>query len=115
MTRRRTRRQETLEHDRARTQLKVCFIQPEGGAVGADPARTGDDVATRERVDNVRVTLVAAAAPAGRRAAVEKFKLWEIGRTLRCRYLDGDPSVQAKVDGDRQGVGGRRQPARWSS
>jgi hypothetical protein len=76
--------------------LKVCYIQPEGGDVGADPVRTGDDVASTERVDNVRLSLVA-----GRRgrpsAAVETFKLWEVGRTLRCRYLDGDPDVQAKV------------------
>jgi hypothetical protein len=31
------------------------------------------------------------------RAAVEKLKLWENGRRLRVRFLDGHPDVQAKV------------------
>ena len=44
------------------------------------------------------------------RAAVEKLKLWENGRTLRVKYLDGLGDVQTKVDGDRQGVGAGRQP-----
>ncbi len=31
------------------------------------------------------------------RGAVEKKKLWKPGRTLRVRYLDGDPRIQEKV------------------
>ena len=35
---------------------------------------------------------------AGRtRAAVERLKLWDNGRRLRARFLDGDPSVQQRI------------------
>ena len=30
-------------------------------------------------------------------AAIEKFKKWKNGRTLRVKFLDGDPAIQAKV------------------
>ena len=32
-----------------------------------------------------------------KRGAIEKKKLWKPGRTLRVRYMDGDPRVHAKV------------------
>jgi hypothetical protein len=55
-----------------------------------------DEFATRERVDNVRISPIRRGL--GRtRAAVERMKLWENGRTLRLRFLDGLPEVQAKV------------------
>jgi hypothetical protein len=66
------------------TELKVCFIKPEG-----------DRRAPVERVDNVRVTpLPSSGRP---RAAVERLKLWANGRTLKARFLDGDAGVQERV------------------
>ena len=65
-----------------------------------------DEVATNERVDNTRLVPLsrraAASIPGMRpggvtRAAVEKMKLWENGRRLRIKYLDGIPEVQNKV------------------
>ena len=64
---------------------RICTIKPEG-----------ERVAPERRVDNVRVTPLRAAA--GRpRAAVERFKLWPNGSTLRARFLDGDTGVQERV------------------
>jgi len=80
-----------------RTRLKLCTIQPEGGRVDASPRRSGDDVATSERVDNVRLRPLRN-SPQRPRAAVERFKLWQTGRTLRVAFLDGQASVQSKVE-----------------
>lgn len=59
-----------------------------------------DDAAVRERVDNTRVTVLRGPTmgPRRTRAAFEILKLWENGRTLRCRFLDGRPEVMAKVE-----------------
>lgn len=59
-----------------------------------------ESAATLERVDNTRVTVLRGAGRGmGRtRAAFEILKLWENGRTLRCRFVDGVPAVQAKVE-----------------
>ena len=47
-------------------------------------------------MDNLRITPMRAGS--GRtRAAVERMKLWQNGRTLRVRFLDGRPEVQARV------------------
>ena len=89
---------------------KICTILPEGGSPGAAPNRSGDDVAAAERVDNVRVVPMRSPVTGRPRAAVERFKLWENGRTLRVRFLDGVPEVQREGRGHRQGVGDRRQP-----
>jgi hypothetical protein len=62
------------------------------GLTHRDGVASSDEAAARERADNVRVTPMR-----GARAAVEKLKLWENGRTLRIKFLDGDPGVQAKV------------------
>lgn len=78
--------------------LKVCYIQPEGGSLGATPNRSGEEVAAAERVDNVRVMPLRSASTGRPRAAVERLKLWEIGRTLRVRFLDGQSVVQQKVE-----------------
>ena len=60
--------------------LKVCFIHPGGRDSAAAPDHVGDELASRERPDNVRVVPVPSA---GRpRAAVERLKLWDNGR--RC-------------------------------
>ena len=80
----------------ART-IKICTIQPEGGRIDAQPTRSGDEVATNERVDNVRVTPILRAAAGRQRAAVERLKLWDTGRRLRIRFLDGVTSVQERV------------------
>ncbi len=69
------------------------------------------EAASAERVDNTRVTPLphgarllmpghAGLLPFGTvraRAAVERLKLWENGRTLRVKYLDGLGDVQEKV------------------
>ncbi|MDQ3978261.1 MAG: M12 family metallopeptidase [Actinomycetota bacterium] len=75
--------------------LQVCadkFVEEE-------ERDAAEEVALGERPDNLRV----APAPFSPRsahtleAAVEKVKLWDSGRTLRVRFLDGDTTVQAKV------------------
>jgi len=83
---------------------KICspFVPGLTGAKGG--ARTSpEEAAVRERVDNTRVTVLRgpAARVAGMgprpRAAFEILKLWDNGRKLRCRFLDGVPDVRAKV------------------
>jgi hypothetical protein len=69
--------------------IKICTIKPPG---------RGLDAASAERVDNVRVMPLLTAAAGRPRAAVERFKLWQNGRTLRVRFLDGRADVQAKVE-----------------
>jgi len=67
------------------------------------PGLTGDadrhahlEAATHERVGNMRITPIRSGG--GRaRAAIEIAKLWENGRTLKVRFLDGDPAVQDRV------------------
>src|SRR5262245_9680192 len=77
--------------------LRVCYIQPAGGAVDAPAGAASEEVAIRERVDNVRVTPLTGTRSSRPRAAVERFKLWENGRRLRVRFLDGVAEVQEKV------------------
>jgi hypothetical protein len=86
---------------------KIC--SPYLPGVGSRPdatRRSGDQAATDERVDNTRIMpihrghpLAALGAPGAlhARAAVEKMKLWENGRRLRVRFLDGITEVQTKV------------------
>jgi hypothetical protein len=91
---------------------KICSpFAPDAGN-GRPATASSQQVAADERVDNVRVipmTEVAARAgiPSGAfgppgtsvaAAAVETMKLWDNGRTLRVKFLDGDSSVQAKVE-----------------
>lgn len=79
----------------ARKLLKVCFIHP-GGRDGDDPPeQAGDEIAARERPDNIRVVPL----PRGMavRAAVERLRLWENGKRVRIRFLDGDSAVQQKI------------------
>ena len=66
------------------------------GLTGDTGRPSSDEAASRERVDNVRV-MPMRPSPGRPRAAVERMKLWENGRTLKVRFLDGDPTVQAKV------------------
>jgi hypothetical protein len=80
-----------------RKRLKVCYIAPEGGSPHVVPRKSGQQVAALERVDNVRVTPLASGIFGPQRAAVEKLTLWDNGRTLRVKFLDGDPDVQTKV------------------
>jgi hypothetical protein len=77
------------------------------GTNATSPTVSSDEVATNERVDNVRIMPFtrrgAMSAPGLRgggsqpRAAVERMKLWENGRRLRVRFLDGVQEVQNKV------------------
>ncbi len=80
------------------------------GHHSASSTVSSDEVATNERVDNVRVmplrrtgALSPGTAPGSRggqgmpRAAVERMKLWEKGRRLKVRFLDGSGEVQNKV------------------
>jgi Astacin (Peptidase family M12A) len=75
--------------------LKVCFIHPGGRDGDEPPEQAGDEIAARERPDNVRVVPL----PRGMavRAAVERLRLWENGKRLRIRFLDGDAAVQQKI------------------
>jgi hypothetical protein len=77
--------------------LRVCYIQPAGGSVDAAADAASEEVAIRERIDNVRVTPLTGTRSSRPRAAVERFKLWENGRRLRVRFLDGLADVQEKV------------------
>jgi hypothetical protein len=80
------------------TRRKICTIQPEGGHVSVTPRRSGDQAATDERVDNVRVLPFRPGGGPFARAAVEKLKLWDNGKRLRVLFLDGQASVKSKVE-----------------
>lgn len=74
---------------------KICspFVPGLSGEAGH---LSSDEAASNERVGNTRITPLRGSA--GRaRAAVEKLKLWENGRTLKVKFLDGNAAVQAKV------------------
>jgi len=76
---------------------KICspYVPALTGNGNGSPT-SSDEAASRERVDNVRV-MPMRTGPGRTRAAVERMKLWENGRTLKVKFLDGDPAVQAKV------------------
>ncbi|MEO6525027.1 MAG: M12 family metallopeptidase [Gemmatimonadaceae bacterium] len=72
------------------------------------PTSSSEEVATNERVDNIRVMplprrstisggAMSMGGAMGSRAAFERLKLWENGRKLRVRFLDGDADVKTKV------------------
>jgi hypothetical protein len=90
---------------------KICSPHLARSGNDTTASTTSQQVAVEERVDNVRVmpfTELAArgGAPGAFRmpgtmvasATVWTVKLWDNGRTLRVRFLDGDSSVQAKVE-----------------
>jgi hypothetical protein len=54
------------------------------------------EVALDERVDNTRISSILSLIGI-RRAVVERLALWENGRTIRIKFLDGDSTVQMKV------------------
>ena len=84
---------------------KICsphVRKTDGGAISMPVS--SDEVATNERVDNIRITPFRGrplANPMGSqhaaRAAVERMKLWENGRKLRVSFLDGVADVKSKV------------------
>lgn len=84
---------------------KICSPRIAGLGTHADSAHVSpEEAAVRERVDNTRITMLrgpalrALGVGGGRpRAAFEVKKLWQNGRTLRCKYLDGEAAIQAKV------------------
>lgn len=81
---------------------KICSpFAPGIGNRAASDTRSSDQVATNERVDNIRIVPLRRArsfyGPAFVRAAVEVLKLWENGRRLRIKFIDGRAEVQAKV------------------
>ena len=81
----------------ART-YKICSPHVPGvGAHGTSPRLSREQVATNERVDNVRIMPLALGAPGLPRAAVVIMKLWDNGKRLRVKFLDGVPEVQNKV------------------
>jgi Astacin (Peptidase family M12A) len=74
----------------------------------AEALLSSDEIATNERVDNIRITPVrrgallsagmpTIAGPSRLLAAVERLKLWENGRRLKVLYLDGIAEVQQRV------------------
>jgi hypothetical protein len=72
---------------------KIC--SPFVPGLTGDTRSGSDEAATHERVDNLRVRPIRGGGFP--RAAVERMKLWENGRTLKCKFLDGNAAVQAKV------------------
>lgn len=93
---------------------KICSpFLPHPGSNTTSETQSSDQVATDERIDNIRIvpfvdsgmlmrmTRGASSIPRGMmrpRAAVERLKLWENGRRLRVKFLDGIPEVQSKVE-----------------
>src|SRR3954451_17509426 len=77
---------------------KICspFV-PGVGSHDTVADAVSDQLAANERVDNTRVVPVRRGADMRLRAAVEKFKLWDNGRRLRVKFIDGVPEVQDKV------------------
>ncbi|CAN5682031.1 hypothetical protein BH24ACT5_BH24ACT5_11460 [soil metagenome] len=77
---------------------KICspFVPGLGGH-DVSTNSSSDQTATDERVDNVRVAPLTPRGQMMARAAVEKMKLWETGRRLRVKFLDGLPEVQTQV------------------
>jgi hypothetical protein len=89
---------------------KICspFV-PELGHHQASAVLSSEQAATDERVDNIRITIIppselpAVLGPGGMqrsaepRAAIERLKLWENGRRLRVKFLDGLAEVQQRV------------------
>ena len=75
---------------------KICspFVP---GLTGQAGRSSSDEAASHERVGNLRITPMHG-GPGRTRAAVERMKLWENGRLLKVRFLDGKPAVQAKVE-----------------
>ncbi len=85
------------------TLYKICSPFPPARAREAEAsAASSDQVATDERVDNVRIRPLAGSGRPGEfgraRAAVERMKLWDNGRHLRVTFIDGLPEVKAKVE-----------------
>src|SRR5262245_28853696 len=66
------------------------------GLKGRTGRLSSEQAATNERVDNLRIPPISRGPRL--RAAVERMKLWENGRTLRVKFLDGVPEVQKKVE-----------------
>ena len=65
-------------------ELKVCMPM----FLSADQLTHASELAIAENRQN---------APRAAEIAGIPSKFWRPGRTLRCRFLDGDPQVQAKV------------------
>lgn len=94
---------------------KICSPHvPDAGGARVSRRSSSDQAAAEERLDNTRLVPLAEFADdtlgiatirrqfrGVRRlsAAVEKMKLWENGKTLRVKFLDGNSDVQAKVEG----------------
>ncbi|MEP6719948.1 MAG: M12 family metallopeptidase [Variovorax sp.] len=86
------------------TLKKICSPYPPALSRRAEAsALSSDQAATDERVDNVRILPLGGPGPRGSgmmrpRAAVERMKLWDNGRHLRVKFLDGLAEVQGKVE-----------------
>lgn len=101
---------------------KICSPYVPGlGQHETSRSRSSEQAATNERVDNVRIMPISRGGPMAaravtlpgapfgtsgplvprgphtQRAAVERLKLWENGRRLRVRFLDGIADVQGRV------------------
>jgi hypothetical protein len=75
--------------------MHICTADLPGVKADA-PARSDMQVtAAEERVDNTRVTTIQGLFV--QRAVLDRNKLWQKGRTIRIKFIDGDPTVQAKV------------------
>jgi hypothetical protein len=83
------------------TSPKICSPCIPGIGKHKNTSLSSDEAATNERVDNVRITPIRRGGMLGgpfmARAAVERMKLWENGRTLRVTFIDGVTDVKSKV------------------
>lgn len=70
---------------------------PEIGTHAAAPTSSSAQAATNERVGNLRLTPLLRGGGQGARAAVEIVRLWDNGKRLRVKFLDGVPEVQERV------------------
>ncbi len=85
---------------------KICSPHVPGLGASTQPRTASDQAATNERVDNVRIMPIGAAGSItlpdgtsrGVAAAVEKMKLWDNGRRLRVKFIDGLADVKTKVE-----------------
>ncbi len=89
---------------------KICSpFAPGAGKHESTHSLSSDQTATNERVDNIRIVPFShgrmmtihgsglTRGPIMVRAALERLKLWENGRHLRVKFIDGLADVQSKV------------------
>ena len=75
---------------------RICTADLPGSKRNTPDPSEALEAALNERVDNTRVRRMLSMIGI-QRAVVERLALWENGRTIRIKFLDGDSTVQMKV------------------